>query len=72
MVRIINWTLWLEAIDAATARHLSPGAQGRVDPRRAMPAAMCHMGPPDRDKQGAIGHLIPTLVVRDSHRHAQP
>jgi hypothetical protein len=31
MVRIINWTLWLEAIDAAAARHLSPGAQGRMD-----------------------------------------
>jgi hypothetical protein len=41
MVRIINWTLWLEAIDAATARHLSPGAaawilepgMSRADPR---------------------------------------
>jgi hypothetical protein len=37
-----------------------------------MPAAMCPMDPPDRDKQRAIGGIIPALVVRDSHWHAQP
>jgi len=42
MVRIVNWIVRLEAIEAATARDLSPGAQGRVGPRRAMPAAMCN------------------------------
>ena len=46
-----------EACDAATARHISPGAQGRVDHGRAIPAAMCHMDSPDLGQQGAIGHL---------------
>jgi hypothetical protein len=61
MVRIINWTVRLEAIDAVTARHLSPGAQGRVDPKRARPAARCHMDPPDLGQQGAIGYLTRAL-----------
>ena len=33
MVRNVNWAMPHEAFDAATARHLSPGAQGRVDRR---------------------------------------
>jgi hypothetical protein len=33
MVRNVNWAMPHEAFDAATARHLSPGAQGRMDRR---------------------------------------
>src|ERR1700731_4217355 len=50
-----------EAFDAATAHHIPPGAQGRVDPGRAIAAAMCHMDPPDLGQQGAIGRLAQTF-----------
>ena len=50
-----------EAFDAATAHHIPPGAQGRVNPGRAIVAAMCHMDPPDLGQQGAIGRLAQTF-----------
>jgi hypothetical protein len=51
-----------EAFDAAATAHLiPPGAQGRVNPGRAIAAAMCHMDPPDLSQQGEIGHLAQTF-----------
>ena len=68
-----------EAFDAATARRLPIGAQGRVDPGRAISSPMCRMDPPDLGQQGAIGHLTrafgpatPGVIPRrrDTHRIA--
>src|SRR6202045_3619101 len=50
-----------EAFDAATAHHIPPGAQGRVNPGRAITAAMCHMDPPDLGQQSAIDCLAQTF-----------
>jgi hypothetical protein len=50
-----------EASDAATARHIPPGAQGRVDPGRTVPAAMRGMDPPNLGQQGTIGRLARTF-----------
>src|ERR1700674_2823201 len=50
-----------EAFDAATAHHIPPGAQGRVNPGRAIAAAMGHMDPPDLGQQDAIGRLAQTI-----------
>ena len=50
-----------EACDAATARHIPPGAQGRVDPGRTVPAAVRGMDLPDLGQQGAIGRLARTF-----------
>ena len=65
-----------EAFDAATARRLPIGAQGRVDPGRAVPAAMRGMDPPDLGQQGAIGHLTrafgpatPCIIPRRRDAH---
>jgi hypothetical protein len=50
-----------DAFDAATAHHIPPGAQGCINPGRAIAAAMCHMDPPDLGQQGAIGRLAQTF-----------
>ena len=50
-----------EAFDAATARPMPPGTQSRVDPGRAIPAAMRDIDPPDLGQQGAIGRLAQTF-----------
>jgi hypothetical protein len=49
-----------ETFDAATARPIPPGAQGRVDSRRAIPAAMCRMAPLDP------GRIVPQSGVPNS------
>ena len=68
-----------EAFDAATARRLPLGAQGRVDTGRAISSPMCRMDPSDLGQQGAIGHLTrafgpatPGIIPRrrDTHRIA--
>jgi hypothetical protein len=57
----LNALVTHEACGAAMARHISPGAQGRVDPRLTVPAAMRGMDPPDLGQQGAIGRLARTF-----------
>jgi hypothetical protein len=46
-----------EAFDTATARRVPSGAQGRMDPWRAITPAMRRMKPLDLGQQGAIGCL---------------
>jgi len=52
-----------EAFDAAAARPMPPGSQGRVDPRRAMSPVMGQMAPPDLGRQGPIGPSCADLIV---------
>ena len=69
-----------EALDAAAACRVPQVAQGRVDSRRAIAAAMGQMKAPDLGEQGAIGCLAwafgptaPGIIPRrrDAHHVAQ-
>jgi hypothetical protein len=69
MVRIINWTLWLEAIDAATNQGAGPGGtSGQLVICGLRSSAAAAHGSPDGDRGTARVHPSARLM-ENFHQH---